>query len=453
MKALIGSTWGAYSPSWAFAKDWSDGGAIRAELISPPEGAERTSFTPEDFSWTPVSGAATYRFEISPDDTFSTITYDEITIKPHHTPTVRLANNTYYWRVTPVDRRGNLGAASEVRSFQFKWELAPALLAPEDNDVNVQFLPRFSWTAVEAARDYRLEISTQPDFSTSLTAYATDQTDYTPTQNLANDQDYYWRVRATDYNSINGPWSAVRHFRMRWNFEARLLTPLNNMISISYPFFTWAPIPGAQQYQIQIDESTSFSSPIADEKIYNVTAHTQPRWSSVLPNTDYFWRVRALDGQGNLTPWSDLWSFRPYNNPGLNIRPSQIYPPYYYLPDTVNTPVHSDRTIAWPLFMWDTAHIYATIPGTSYPSILAPDFYRLEVDDDPAFGTPNFQIETTGLAAAPTAQHPFDPPLEDGKLYYWRVRAYRGGTQMGTDSVWVTRYDSSTPQLQPSSMP
>ena len=96
--------------------------------------------------------------------------------------------------------------------------------------------------------------------------------------------------------------------------------------------------------------------------------------------------------------------------PRPNIRPSQIYPPYYYPPDTVNTPVHSDRTIAWPLFMWDTAHIYTTIPGTSYPSILAPDFYRLAVDDDPAFGSPNFQVETAGLAAAPTAQHPFDPP-------------------------------------------
>ena len=164
VKALIGSTWGAYSPAWAFEKDWSDGGAIRAELISPPEGAERTSFTPEDFSWTPVPGAATYRFEISPDPSFSSITYSKISIKPHHTPIDRLANNTYYWRVTPVDHRGNLGAASDVRSFRFNWNLAPALLAPADN-VDVQFLPRFSWTAVEAARDYRLEISTQPDFT------------------------------------------------------------------------------------------------------------------------------------------------------------------------------------------------------------------------------------------------------------------------------------------------
>ena len=445
VKAQVGTTWGAYSGAWFFEKNWSAGGSIVPALISPPEDAVRASFAADDFSWTPVPGAATYRFEISPDDTFSTITYDEITVKPHHTPTVRLANNTYYWRVTPVDRRGNLGAASEVRSFHFLWELAPALLTPEDNDVNVQFLPRFSWTAVEAARDYRLEISTQPDFSTSLTAYATDQTDYTPTLNLANDQDYYWRVRATDYNSINGPWSAVRHFKMRWNFEARLLTPLNNLTSLSYPFFAWAPIPGAERYQIQIDDSTGFGSPVANTQIYNVGAYTQPNWSAA-PNTDYYWRVRALDGRGNLTPWSDLWSFRPVNTTRPSIRPSQVYPPYYYPPDTVNTPVYSDRTIAWPLFVWDTAHVFNF---TDNKPTLRPDYYELIVDDDPAFNSPNFQVQTAGLAAAPTASHPFDPPLEDGKLYYWQVRAYHGGSQIGVDSVWVTRYDSQLSQLLP----
>ena len=62
------------------------------------------------------------------------------------------------------------------------------------------FLPRFAWTAVEAAKQYRLEISTQPDFSnpSTLTAYVTSQTEYTPERTLANDQDYYWRVLATD---------------------------------------------------------------------------------------------------------------------------------------------------------------------------------------------------------------------------------------------------------------
>ena len=54
---------------------------------------------------------------------------------------------------------------------------------------------------------------------------------------------------------------------MKWNFEAQLLAPLNNAVRTSYPYFNWAPIPGAERYEIQIDESTSFAAPIASEKI------------------------------------------------------------------------------------------------------------------------------------------------------------------------------------------
>ena len=297
-------------------------------------------------------------------------------------------------------------------------------------------MPRFSWTAVEAAKQYRLEISTQPDFSnpSSLTAYVTSQTDYTPERTLANDQDYYWRVLATDVRGTNSDWSEVRRFRMKWNFDAQLLAPLNNAVRTSYPYFTWAPIPGAERYEIQIDESTSFAAPIASEKIYNTLSYAQPRWDNVTVDGDYFWRIRGVDAQDNVTPWSDLRSFRPT----CQTSPNLIYPHYYYTPDTANLPVHGDRTIAWPVFVWDTALVCD--PATGHLQAPPVDYYELTVDDDIAFSTPNFQITTKGNAAAPTAANPFNG-LTPGGIYYWRVRAYRGGQQIGADSVWPLRYD------------
>jgi len=68
------------------------------------------------------------------------------------------------------------------------------------------------------------------------------------------------------------------------------------------------------------------------------------------------------------------------------------------------------------------------------------------VASDPGFQTINFEMTTASLAAAPTLDNPFDP-LPDGRLYYWRVRAYRANVQLGVDTVWVTRIDSSAPQL------
>ena len=437
VKAYAEGDWGAYSDVWSFEKDWTDAGALVPALLSPPYDAERAAFAHEDFSWTPVPGAASYRFEISTDPAFSSTDYSVITIKAHHTPTQRLSNNVYYWRVTPIDRKGNNGGSSQVGSFRFNWNLVPTLIGPE-HGAELTYLPQFSWTAVEAAKQYRLEISTQPDFGASLSAYLTDNTDYTPERALGNDQDYYWRVQAIDYRGNNGPFSAVRRFRIRWNFQTQLLTPRNNSIRMSYPCFSWTPIPGAERYEIQIDESTSFDTPIADEKIYNATAWAQPRWSNVTIDGDYFWRVRGIDAQGNLTPWSKVTSFRP----SYETSPTQVYPPYYYAADEANLPVHTDSAIAWPLFIWDTAHIYDMYTGRTQ----GPDYYELTVDDDPSFASPNFRIETAGNAAAPTTAHPFTP-LVAGHLYYWRVRAYLQGQQMGTDSVWLTRYDPAAASL------
>ena len=399
---------------------------------------ELTAFGHQDFSWSPVTGAARYLLEIGSDPSFSSTVYSAMTIAPFHTPTDRLANSVYFWRVTPVDQRGHFGSSSVPRPFSFNWSLAPQLLGPE-HSAEVEFVPRFSWTAIEATRRYVLQISTEPDFG-AATSYTVSNTDYTPLVALSNDQDYYWRVQAQDYKGHNSPWSEVRRFSTHWDFQAQLLTPQNNAIRLSYPFLSWSPIPGAERYHVQIDESNSFAAPlIADEKLYNVTTYAHPNWQTVQLDKDYYWHVRGIDAQGNMTPWSVVRSFRP----STETSPNPVYPFYYYTPDTATAPVYSDRRVAWPVFVWDTTH--GGGGGITYP----PDYYELTVDDNSAFMSPNFQIETKGLAAAPTQAHPFTG-VEDDKRFYWRVRAYRDGLQMGTDAIWVMYYHSEAGQLQPS---
>ncbi len=434
-------TWGPYSDVFSFEKDWSTGGALKPTLLEPEADAIRAAFQAGDFSWTPVAGAAKYRFELAGDPAFTNVVYDAITLKPQHTPVERLASNTYHWRVTPIDYRDNYGQSSDVRSFTFDWAATPELLAPVD-DVETPFVPRFSWTAVEAAKEYRLQISTQTDFGFP-TEYITRNTDFTPVKALSNDQDYFWRVRAVDYQGTGTPWSEVRGFRTKWNFAPTLLTPADNAIMLSYPFFSWEPIPGAERYQIQIDESNSFEPPlIGDEKLFNVNSYTQPEYRNGLVARDYYWRVRGLDAQDNTTAWSEVRAFRT----DIEVRSNLIYPPYYYPPDTANLPVHHDRTIAWPLFLWDTAHTTLPFPVNAIGLPVAPDYYHLMVDDDPGFGSPNFQIETLGLAAAPTLDTPF-AGLQNGQIYYWRVQAFREGRKLGGDAVWRMRYDAGVQEL------
>lgn len=436
VKAQRVAFWGPYSEERSFVKDWSAAGALTPQLLSPPPGARRAAFEHEDFQWTPLPGAASYLLELSTDPAFSTLAYSAVTLVPHHTPTLRLARNTYYWRVTPIDRREHYGAASASQSFDYDWNLAPQLLSPAPDAVHA-FAPPFEWTAIEGAKEYRLEVSTQPDFS-AVAIYRTRNTALTPAKTLSNDQDYYWRVQATDARNHNSPWSESRRFRLAWDFRPQLLTPANNSILLAHPFFSWTPIPGAERYQIQIDESTAFSSPVANISLYNVTTYAHGDWRNLTLDRDYFWRVRGVDAQSNYGPWSAVSAFRV----STETSPNPIYPLYYYPPDSANLPVHSDRSIAWPLFLWDTAHIFTGVPAFTQP----PDFYELTVDDNPLFLSPNFSVQTAGLGAAPTLATPFTG-LSDGKLFYWRLRAVRAGRQMGADVVWLTRYDSQATPL------
>lgn len=445
VRAYDGKNWGPYSEIRSFIKDWSDDGKLRVELVSPPEGAQRAAFTNDDFIWLPISGAAMYNFEISTDPSFSNVVYTDKTIKAQHTPIKRLPNNLYYWRVTPIDNQNHFGMPSAVRSFNFAWDIAPQLLSPAA-DADLAFVPSFAWTAVEAARKYELQISSNPNDFSLASFYQTTNTEYTPEKALSNDADYFWRVKAIDYENASSPWSEVRRFRAKWNFQTQLLAPVNSTIAQGNPFFSWTTIPGAERYQVRVDESSSFDKPLMNKQFYNVTtaAIVEIEETTIYPAQDYFWQVRGIDTQGNYTPWSDSHTFRySFRNIGAN----PVYPLPYYTPDTANLPVHSERTIAWPLFVWDSALMFTAL---DYSWAVGAAYYELAVSSDPNFQSIQFQIETTGPAAAPTLSHPFTN-LQDGTLYYWRVRAYTAaGDRLGVDHVWQTRIDRQIPQLPPS---
>jgi hypothetical protein len=57
-----------------------------------------------------------------------------------------------------------------------------------------------------------------------------------------------------------------------------------------------------------------------------------------------------------------------------------------------------------------------------------------------------FVIDTAGIAAAPTQDHPFTE-LQEGALYYWQVTAWRNGFEVGSKIKWTTHYNPAVSQL------
>lgn len=444
--------WSAYSDAFVFHKNWSNDPENRPLPVAPEAGAIRSAFTAQDFSWTPVTGAAGYRLEIATDEQFANIVYSAETVKPQHTPTRRFAANAaYYWRVIPfayfttTANRVN-GTVSPTALFSFAWSTPPRLLDPpamlNEQKPELRFLPRFSWMAVEGAKEYEIEIGTDQNFGANVTSYTTRNTDFTPTQALSNDQEYFWRVRAANADGYNTAWSEVRSFRMKWNVAPKLLTPANLQTLVSYPYFSWEPVPGAERYKIKITEGAASAKTVGEATVYNVNHFTYPGpWESLGYGTDYYWQVQALDARGNLSPPSQTFSFKM----SPSVAPNLIYPLPFYAPDAAGHPVHDNHTVAWPLFVWDTAH--ASESPINYAAI--PDYYEITVATSDAFAPESivYQAQTRGLAIAPTAANGWAP--QNGQSYFWRVRPYWGASTLPTEQVWTMRYDRTTSVYTP----
>ena len=366
----------AYSSYRVFTKDWSCP-ATQPVLNSPSEGAVLDFYNYPSFSWEPVTGAVQYLFEISSSNTsFETnIKYNNSNtpIKTvRHQPSIKLANGTYYWRVTPKDLMNASGTPSEIRQFVTQYNAAPQLLEPADNAFPT-FTPNFRWEAVVGAQYYQLAYATSSDFSTGVTTIGTENTSYTPPNPLPNDVNYFWHVKAIS-GASSTDWSATRTFRKQWYLKPQLLTPTDNFQFVRFPFFSWTPVAGASYYKIEFDDDFGFRSPKETGTTSN-PFYTPSVYESILPAGElYYWRVTPYDKNNNQGSPSNSFSFR---SNAINTAPELIYPYYYYPAQDYLNP-QEDRTAALPVFLWH--RLYSAVDG----SVVAAK-YIVTVGTDPNF--------------------------------------------------------------------
>jgi hypothetical protein len=101
---------------------------------------------------------------------------------------------------------------------------------------------------------------------------------------------------------------AVTDVEIEWiSFKPNLLNPYNEMtIETQTPDLEWYPVQDAVNYQLKVDPSNSFTSPIIWENNINQTYYTP---MDTLPLGSYYWKVACQDSFGNWGKWSDVWRF------------------------------------------------------------------------------------------------------------------------------------------------
>jgi hypothetical protein len=87
----------------------------------------------------------------------------------------------------------------------------------------------------------------------------------------------------------------------------RLVSPAQDA-NVTQPVrLDWTDVSGAASYRVQVDDSSSFSSPLVVERVVTSSELTTP----ALSPRRHWWRVRAISSTGTAGPWSSVRRFTP----------------------------------------------------------------------------------------------------------------------------------------------
>ena len=289
----------------------------------------------------------------------------------------------YTWFVEAVDAAGGR-RTSLTRGFILNDIYPPSLAEltyPRSKDIQANPRVSFAWGAATDATNsitYAIDVSAVADFSTIIESKsALVATQYSLVNALPREKTYFWRVRAIDSNgrsstSKTGEFSvAIKKARYRLD-----LTPGTDATAFTSPEFSLDTPEGITQKSL----------------IEMVSLRLREE-------TNYVWRVRAIDGSGNEKLSNTFRRFRlsdryPPPSPGL------LYPSDFG--EVVNARVG---------FLWESVVDAGPNPAVTYSLEVSttPDFAALVLNKR--------NLTTNGYQSSFTEKLPSDA------VYYWRVKA------------------------------
>lgn len=387
-----------------------------ATTLTEPLNNAKGIDNPITFKWRTNSLADLYIFEIATDSTFSNIVYSENEVPDTFVTVNNLQGLTkYYWKVTGYNSLGGNISSSVFNFTTVGNPFAANLIEPVNNSFNqtVNSLT-FRWTKpeerTEEIQSYQLQVSWDGLFS----AVSFDVTSITDTffviKGLSMTTRYYWRVRAVN-NMGTGDWSSVNTF-MTGIFSPsipQLALPVNDAERIWRPInFAWFKVDGASHYRIQLSINDSLFRDIYPNElefdVSNVFDTVYSRSFLTRDGTKYFWRVKALNSQGE-SEWSQVFKFTSAGAPKavtlLSPSENENDVPLYNVP-----------------FAW-------SFPGHVLPDLLT--YYSIEYYTHPDLGFFNrVYLHSSNAIPEDTTRlvGNINNTLSPGTSYWWRVESY-----------------------------
>jgi len=334
--------------------------------------------------WRPVSGMLSYWVIVAKDPSFTNIIDYAFTKMPVYAPrtnpgttTYADESTTYYWVVLPAKGINGTGASGDpvgAAHGTFQKQVPPANLQVALD----QPQPVFRWKPVAGARNYELEVASDPNFGTIVEKAATPSTSYTAAVTYPPGKKLYWHVRADDEEKVGLSWASS-------SFESRLPVPSlagNARSGDTIPTWRWKPVLGATSYDLHADLPNGSHSDFSGIRTAAFTATT-------MTGTGIFhWQVRAN------FPNSSGTTHGPYSRP-----------------------VAYARTIKPP------TGPHAVGGGTAIALVWRPKVgakqYKVQIATKPDFSSSAEQVTTDNPTYAPLLGSSY----RTGGVFYWRIAA------------------------------
>jgi len=184
----------------------------------------------------------------------------------------------------------------------------PTLSSPADGATGIPAGITLRWNASSGGASYHLQVSSSSSFNDFIVNEQGLTNTSLEVSDLNDSTVYFWRVKASNsYGTSN--WSTV------WSFiTGEVIVPSPPTLSSPPDEATdlppqltleWLASPGANNYTLQVSGSHTFIDLTIGKP--GITA-TDYNISGLEFSTTYYWRVKAVNDQGN-SDWSDVWSF------------------------------------------------------------------------------------------------------------------------------------------------
>ena len=276
------------------------GTGISCSILSPKEEEKLTS-SKVTFVWDPITDAAKYKIQLSTKEDFSTLVFSvKTTTNTYPYLTSLLYGKTYYWRF--MGYADDAWTSWETHKFYSMDRLAAPILANPPNGSLLYPNITLSWDAVTNAVKYQLQVARDSAF-TDLVFNGKLTDTFKDIVNLANGR-YYWRVKAIEAGGLKSAWSEVRSFRVTKIMPPVLTSPGDGAIVAPDVTLNWMIVTGAVKYKLQVAKDPLFTRLIVSETTTDLYKDLTD-----LPIRKFYWRVKAIDAEGNRSPWSTVWKF------------------------------------------------------------------------------------------------------------------------------------------------